>query len=211
MAEVKESILFVCAANVCRSPLMQYGFQQAIAGAVDIAVGSAGVSARGGASMCELARTFVTSTEARAAAGDHLARPVDESMLQADLIIVASRAERGALAQLDAGARSRMFTLTEAVLLGRQIPRASSSGDTSSSSLASYAELLDGQRGMVTIPRPARPRRYAPMVQAANPLDLPDGHQRRRGKHVRVLRRIGSEIEEFSSQVLRHHGGLRRS
>lgn len=204
MAENKESILFVCAANVCRSPLMQYGFQQAIAGASDITVGSAGVSARDGASMCDLARTFLTSAEALAVAGDHAARAVDESMLQSDLIVVASRAERGALAQLDPEVRSRVFTLTEAVLLGRSI--LSSGATAPSSSLEDYAVLLDGQRGMVTIPRPARPRRYAPIVASTNPLDLPDGHQRRRGKHRQVLRRIDAEIDELASQVLRRRG-----
>ncbi|QBE49124.1 hypothetical protein [Leucobacter triazinivorans] len=205
---MRGSILFVCAANVCRSPLMQYTFLDSVADSEQWAVSSAGVSAREHAATCELGRAFVRSEPLRAAASAHRATPVDGAQLRADLIIVPSRSERAALARRAPDARWRLFTLSEAVLLGRhaaahrlhetalRAPEESRPG-----AVAQYAEMLDAHRGSLVIPRPRKQRRVLSRREAPHPLDIPDAHHRRRHAHAAVLRRVRAETAEFAAQL----------
>lgn len=205
---MRGSILFVCAANVCRSPLMQYTFLDSVAEPAEWEVSSAGVSARERASACELACAFVRSEPLRAAASAHRAAPVDGAQLRADLIVVPSRAERAALARRAPDARWRLFTLSEAVLLGRyaaahRFPETALRfpEETRPGTAAQYAELLDAHRGSLVLPRPRKPRRVLSRWDPPHPLDIPDAHRRRRHAHAAVLRRVRAEAAEFAAQL----------
>lgn len=207
---MKGSILFVCTANVCRSPLMQYTFLGAVPDSADWAVASAGAFAREGARICDVALSSVRSPRLRSQAEAHRSVPVDDALMRADLVIVASRAERAALAQREPGARSRVFTLSEAVLLGRCAATRQHSETDETATISQYAQLLDAQRGMLVIPRPRRQRRLLGTGEHAHPLDIPDGHQRRRGAHVRVLKRVQAEADALASQMVRFSGANER-
>ncbi|GAA2177907.1 hypothetical protein GCM10009847_05840 [Leucobacter tardus] len=198
------SVLFVCAANVCRSPLMRYTFLGSTA-RDDWAAASAGISARPGAAMCDLARSAVRDPAAAALAAEHRSASVDEAFAAPgpapDLVIVASRAERAALATRDPDLRPRLFTLSEAVLLGRIVAARQNDGLAVDTSRGAYARLLDAQRGMLVVPRPPRRRPWSGGASTGHPLDIPDDHHRRRGPHMATLKRVRAETEEFASQV----------
>ena len=197
------SVLFVCAANVCRSPLMRYTFLGSTA-RDDWAAASAGISARPGAAMCDLARSAVRDPLAAALAAEHRSASVDEAFAAPgpapDLVIVASRAERAALATRDPDLRARLFTLSEAVLLGRIVAAQQDGGPEVDTSPGAYARVLDGQRGMLVFPRPPR-RRPLGGASAGHPLDIPDEHHRRRGPPTATLKRVRAEAAEFAAQV----------
>lgn len=198
---MRGSILFVCAANVCRSPLMQYAFLDAVADADEWEVASAGVSAREGARVCRLALPLVRSEAARSLAEAHRSARVDEARLQADLVIVASRAERAALARRSPEARWRVFTLSEAVFLGRYASTRCPAEPAQPGTVTRYAQLLDEQRGMLVLPRPKKQRRFPGLWEQPHPLDIADGHHRRRRAHTSTLRRVRVEVAELSSQL----------
>jgi protein-tyrosine phosphatase len=197
------SVLFVCAANVCRSPLMRFTFLASTA-RDDWSAASAGISARPGAAMCDLARSMVRDPAAAALAAAHRSASVDEAFAAPgpapDLVIVASRAERAALATRDPDLRARLFTLSEAVLLGRIVAAQRADGSASDTSPGAYARRLDAQRGMLVFPRPPR-RRPLGGASAGHPLDIPDDHHRRRGPHTATLKRVRAETEELAAQV----------
>ena len=196
------SVLFVCAANVCRSPLMRYTFLGSTA-RDDWSAVSAGISARPGAAMCDLARSAVRDPAAAALASEHRSASVDEAFAAPgpapDLVIVASRAERAALATRDPDLRTRLFTLSEAVLLGRIVAAQQDGGPVDDASLSAYAQLLDAQRGVLVFPRPPRRRPWSGGASAEHPLDIPDAHHRRRGPHTATLKRVSAETEEFAA------------
>lgn len=207
---MRGSILFVCTANVCRSPLMQYTFLSAAPDPGEWSVASAGVAAREGAPMCGIARALVRSEQERCSADAHRSAPLDDAGLQTDLVIAASRAERAALAQRSPEARWRVFTLSEAVLLGRYVETLEPCDATQPGTADQYAQLLDAQRGMLVIPRPQRQRRVLGLGERAHPLDIPDGHRRRRRAHTGALKRVRAEAAELSSQLASFRGAPAR-
>ncbi|WP_017792545.1 arsenate reductase/protein-tyrosine-phosphatase family protein [Leucobacter salsicius] len=196
---MRGSVLFVCSANVCRSPLMQYSFLEAVPEATDWDVASAGVAAREGAPPCSLSLSLLQEEDVHAQAATHRATQLDRDQLQADLVIVASRAERATIAQHSPDVRWRVFTLAEAVYLGRSAGQHYPGEREQPGTVAQYAQMLDSQRGMLVLPRPRNQRRYLSGLEQPHPLDISDGHQLRRRAHTRTLRRIRTEITEFSS------------
>lgn len=199
---MKGSILFVCTANICRSPLMQMSFLESVPNAADWNVTSAGISAREGSRMCELSSSLVRSDEARAGSEAHRSTQLDHAQLRTDLVIVASRAERSAIAQRSPAMRWRVFTLSEAVYLGRSIAPSYPGQQSQPGTVNQYAQLLDAQRGMLVLPRPRNQRRYLSSWEHPHPLDIPDGHHLRRRAHVQSLKRVRSEITELSTQIV---------
>lgn len=200
------SIVFVCTANICRSVLMHYTFLNSMPTIGELDVTSAGVSAREGKSPCELALSLIPAGPARAVAGSHRSIPIDDSQLEADIIIVASRTERSALARRSPGARQKLFTLTEAVLLGRFALDQRPSRAMEIRNTQEYAQLLDANRGRIVIPRP-KPKRWSlRSSDDVNLLDIPDAHHERHQVHERILKQVRSEITEFSSQLAAQAG-----
>ncbi|WP_417554601.1 hypothetical protein [Microbacterium sp.] len=160
-------VLFLCAQNICRSPLMAAAFVGAMSG--DLTVVSAGVRAHEGGPVCELAAQIVP-----ALAGHRSAVLSPGDIDAADIVITASLAERASVARLRPHARTKTFTLREALLLAE-------SDIAAVTSLAEYAASLDGERGTLDLVGPSRlPWRRA----SASPLDVADVH----GSGTRVHR-----------------------
>lgn len=197
---MRGSILFVCAANVCRSPLMQYTFAGNVADRDQWSISSAGISPHSGRVMCEASRTLVPSTVSELAV-EHRSQPVSEELLTADLVIVASRAERSAVARRSPGVRDRLFTLSEAVILGRSAVVSAPPVETASTPVARFATLLEMQRGTITLPRSRPQRRILSASKSAHPLDIRDGHVLGRAIHRGTLKRVVSETDELVGLV----------
>jgi protein-tyrosine-phosphatase len=152
------------------------------------AVNSAGVHAHAGEPSCAVVRGI------DAAAADHLSVLLDAAQLDsADLVITASLSERAEVARLNPRARTKTFTLREALLLGEL-------NSSPVTSVAEYASLLDSGRGMLALPRP---RRLLRSRTARGPLDIVDVHGAALRVHRRWLEKLEEETEQLSDRVRR--------
>ncbi|SBS71202.1 putative Protein-tyrosine-phosphatase [uncultured Microbacterium sp.] len=208
-------MLLVCAANVCRSPLMEYVLSQAaIQAEADPAwsVISRGLEVTRAESLCAIVSELVATTErGRSFAAEHRPVLLEGDLLDGqDLIISASGRERSAIARLRPDLRDRSFTLKEAVRLGRgqfndeEMLRAAerAPGPTG---LATYAAALHERRGRVDFGRP-RPtfRRSVPQL---DPIDIPDVHDQKRRVHLRTLKEVQAVAGDLGLQLSGFLGG----
>lgn len=210
-------VLFACTANICRSPLMESAFRGAGDGGSSVVgwnVSSRGVAVVRSGSMCHFAADLVdTSPSEPAAVAAHRPQQIDrETIDRQHLLIVAARPERARIAQLAPNARSRTFTLLEALALGRrelsddELARLTV-GDGGAHLVEGYAAVLDARRGQVQ-PAPARRGAFG-LRQAPHPYDIPDVHHGGDRAHKRTLRRLRSASIELREQIDAHLKGAR--
>lgn len=192
-------VLFVCAQNVCRSPLMADSFGHAVDGdwfldshGGEWTVCSGGTHARPGAVPCRVTVDLAPGT------GAHRSSEISrEDVDAADLVIVASRAERSWIAQLAPSARPRTFTLREALMLDEGVGGSPiSDGET----FRAYVAALDAQRGIAEIrPRSRMPWRRNP----ENPLDIRDVHRVGGKAHLRGLQEVVEDATRLGQSIKR--------
>lgn len=174
-------VLVICRANVCRSPLAaELLRREPVVSALGVT--SAGSHAAGGQPRCELsARIGAASRDGSTAEpADVASRRLDRGMLaDAELVVTAEESQRSAAARLLPAARSRMFTLREALALGEVLLERDQRFDD----LPSLVQALDAARGIGAVAA-VRPRLLGKPVP---PNDLPDGHGLRPARHRRAL------------------------
>jgi protein-tyrosine phosphatase len=128
LSEVRFTILFVCHANLCRSPLAEHLARCALddafgSEAASVTVASAGTHAYGGSPMHEHSATVLAENGADSAG--FLNRRVEASLLTgADLVLTAGRAQRSACAELAPESLRRTFTLRQFARLVTVVPDA---------------------------------------------------------------------------------------
>ena len=188
-----ESILFVCAQNVCRSPLMAAAFREALRaeGELGLAppdwqVESVGTTATEGRRACRVAAEFEP-----AVAAHHSVRLEADDLEVADLVIAASLEERSVIARLRPQARARTFTLREALLLGEDRVVAST--------ISEYAASLHSRRGTLELPRPSS----LLWRRAADPLDVTDVHGMGSRAHRKGLEKAAADARLLASRLRR--------
>lgn len=206
-------VTFVCEANICRSPLMAFTFA---VGDSDPFPGDWTVTSRGTqvggrrAEICEVSASLIVAEDGGPEfVAAHRSAPIAASHLNGqDLILVASMAERAAVARLNPDLRSRTFTLREAVALGREPitagERALAASDTAGARvrLSHYPEVLHRRRALMLLPQaPVRPRWLKP---APHPLDIADAHHLRMREHVATLRAVREDTIALRSQLARY-------
>jgi len=180
---------------------MHYAFVSATSEGGEWTVASAGTTPNLGAMPCELAVSLVPDASSQALAANHRSAPIQNEQLDADIIIAASRTERAELARLSPSVRPRLFTLSEAVLLGRHLQMHQPLESAGVNTVRGVAELLDSQRGVIVIPRPARQRQVLRGRPDRSPLDVPDVHMKGHHAHLRMLKRVLAESTELASQL----------
>ncbi len=220
---MSESLLVLCAANVCRSPLIEYVLTEPGTGSAaekQWSVTSRGTEATRIRHLCAQVTDIATRTPFGAEfAEEHRPTLLEPDTLDAyDLIITASRAERGIVARLRPDLRSRTFTLKEAVRLGRQPLteadlRRGASLAPAADGLALYAAALHERRG--TVSYGAASRSVLPWARRVDPIDIPDVHDGARRAHLRALKDTEQAAQEFRTHLVRYLRGpgvaLRRS
>jgi low molecular weight protein-tyrosine phosphatase len=133
------AVLFVCHANICRSPMAERLAPLAFGGRVRAS--SAGTHAWQGAAMHR--NTAQVLAERGAAAGGFASRPVTGALLdRADLVLTMAREQRAACVRLLPSAVRRVFTLRQFGRLAAALP--DRPGD--------LAELVAGVRGLTLQP-----------------------------------------------------------
>lgn len=206
---MREKLLFVCTANVCRSPLMEFTFvADADLEGWNAEVASAGLGSTTMSRMCDVASGVIADTDgAGDFASNHRPTRLTLDVLDAqDMVITPGRPERGRLARLQPAARARSFSLGEAISLGGapftsdEITRMrDSQGESSPNMLRLYAEALNGRRGRIAVDE--RPSRRFPWTSPAVPSDFPDVHASRRSQHVRTLKSLHEAVRQFQHQL----------
>lgn len=195
------TVLFVCEANVCRSPLMEAVFL------ADMSMEHWQAASRGtnvGSStdsMCETAAQIagVSSTT-------HTPTAVTASDIhRSDLVITASRAERAAVAVLAPRLRWKIFTLREAnILAAERTSRAEWSAAAGGSGrlgdLARFAMVLHGRRGLVAVPE-SRHRLFGRRA-GSHPLDIDDHHGERPSTHKATLNSVHEQASLLRQRLV---------
>lgn len=194
------SILLVCRANVCRSPLaaglLARRFRDA--GTVGVSITSAGTEAYGEADRCALARETLALQYpgATGAVGPDPLFPagaprlLDRDQLRsADLILTMGASHRSHIVSMDPSARRRTYTLKEAALFASVLLDDVPVGD--GSSLQQLASRMHGLRGVVRLPEvDASWWRRLPRGEAGPDTSIADGHSRGPRAHRRALAEV---------------------
>jgi protein-tyrosine phosphatase len=207
---MSHQLLFVCAANVCRSPLMAVTFAESVAqdrDRTEWTVISRGISVVRKHQMCSLAASLIDGNAYGAAyASSHVSAQVAESELESqDLIVTASREERARLARMLPASRTRTFTLKEAVALGRphldanELTKVEALRADGPLTLADYSEFLHQRRGRVPITAPNRVR--MPWSTPVDPQDIPDVHHENSKKHASTLKELREYVRTLHDQM----------
>jgi protein-tyrosine phosphatase len=192
-------ILAVCTANICRSPAIELLLRSALAGAgvpLDaVAVSSAGVVARDGATRCARSRSLLAAygvddvelwtTGAR--------RLTAEDVRSADLILTASREHRAAVARLLPAAQTRTFTLRQAARAAHGIAAGPlpavvplPPADDARAQLRWFVAELDAARGPVDDPLDD---------------DVPDPHVVGDAQHARAMTLMTTAVADLAACV----------
>jgi protein-tyrosine phosphatase len=207
---MSHQLLFVCAANVCRSPLMAVTFAESVASDHDRtewSVISRGISVVRKHQMCSLAASLIDGNAYGAAyAASHVSAQVAESELEnQNLILTASREERARLARMLPASRTRTFTLKEAVALGRppldavELDRLEADRDDGPLTLVDYAEFLHQRRGRIPVTNPSKMR--MPWSPQIDPQDIPDVHHENSRKHASTLKELRELVRTLHDQM----------
>ena len=112
------SVLFVCTANICRSPAMELVARD-LAGDADIVFASAGTHARGGLPM----NAEMTATLPALTSGDFRSRHLDRTVLTgADLVLTAEQVHRRHILDDHPQLHRKVFTLGQFAAAIAEIP-----------------------------------------------------------------------------------------
>jgi protein-tyrosine-phosphatase len=185
-------LLFVCTANICRSPSAAALARQSDLPGLE--VNSAGTAAATGAQGCPVAPLLEGQSQL------HRSQPLTAQLIdETDLVLTAARDHRTEVVALVPHARQRTFTLNQAGRLARWMldagileaamhpgdvpaddPRAHVTPWSPEDPVAWLVAELDAARGMAgapPLPEPPRRRWRAPGPPAPHPDDIPDPHE----------------------------------
>lgn len=199
MTALHGGILVVCAANVCRSPIAAFAIRSrfaAMRGLEHTVVESAGVRVAEALPACPGISAFGSTQDWQELVDRHRSRPLAESEVrQAALVLTASREVRSAVVAISPEQRARVFTLREAVWLGRGYVSDVELGGRVA--VEAFQRHIDGMRGLRP---PAHPRRALWRRRSEHPLDIRDAHGSRSAAHREAVRSAfasGREIAEL--------------
>lgn len=195
MIDENETVLFVCTANICRSPFMLYEFSKRslqIQEDRGWSAVSAGVRAHPGGEICRSMRRVVSLDETGVEfAASHRSQPVTSELLQRSaLVIAASDVERAALARLDPASRERTFTLKQAASLATRARERGWLERGLEPSLHTLARSLHLQRGRSA---PVSARGFRLRRRDEDGLDILDVHEGQ-ARHRGVQRSISDAV-----------------
>ena len=178
-------ILFICTANVCRSPYMEYTLRAMVAaqGTTQVLIGSAGTRAREGHEMAaplshRLRERGVDAAGFRASA----LRP--ETLDRASLVVTATREHRRQVVQYSHEAADRTFTLSQLARLLTAVP----AGTPASGSVTDLIVAAHAARGRAS-------------TGSAADDDLDDPWRRSRRTYRRVADRIDDLLLPIAARL----------
>lgn len=216
------NILFVCSANVCRSPLaatLMSDYLRRAGADTQIVVTSAGVHASRGADRCSRSASWLKSN--RYPIDPHSSRRAVESLTQeADLILATDRGVHASLLRSAPLVRSHTFTIREAAILGQEVatrrnsvlnsdPATSQEGVGERATtvdpvdlLAWWVEEMNAARGLVSLGTSPHSHWYRRRKVVTSLYDIPDAHGGDRSwGHRPVLSLTQQAVERVASSI----------
>jgi low molecular weight protein-tyrosine phosphatase len=203
-------MLFVCVANVCRSPAMQFLTGKALesaglGGSWELA--SAGTRAAADQRMCRTAATAIEEHPGGAGfSRRHRSRRLSADLVErAGLILVASHQERAAVARLSPSARERTFTMIEAALLVESASREPARWDDRGHlSLGTLVGVMHDNRGTARHHDASEAgRRFRPRSRRPATLDIRDVHGGEVKNHAPVLEGLRWASSHLAASLVR--------
>jgi protein-tyrosine phosphatase len=199
------SILVVCTANICRSPLAELHLREVLTTGphASTRITSAGVRGLDGEAMCATARRALDDPEH---GRQHVAREVTGELVgEADLVLTMEKEQRGAIARLSPGQQGKVFTLREAVAMLEAIRADGDVPDT----VPELVERMRALRGIVRPPLPEAPpaprfrlfRRSEPEV-LDDGLSVEDGHNIDSAAHARTAEEVRALTARLGAALL---------
>lgn len=193
-------ILVVCDANICRSPMAEFAIRRRFAlvpGLELVRVASAGMRAHDEQAPCEAVATFHSEPAWQAMAAEHRSHRLQlDQVRDAALIVTATRAVRSAIVTAIPERRRAVFTLLEAVWLGRgYVP-----SPKAQPSVRGFCEHIDRLRGLR--PAPHQPRQLPWRRERQHPFDVPDGHCARPVVHAASMRAVHGAGGELAAIIV---------
>lgn len=222
------TVLFVCSANVCRSPTAALLASRRLSRASHmrgITVHSAGVAVLPGSRWCRKASDWVEPGEdQQELLAEHRARPLSRSCLdRAGLVLAADLRVHGAVLAASPTSRARLFTIREAAVLGQAVTRAVSRQDGPEARvrlnvpldvfpmpedagpvprLTWLVEEMNAARGQVAIAPPRGRRLFGRPVSHEAAFDVPDAHGGDKMSHRRVLQTMAEAVDMWAQCVV---------
>ncbi len=219
-------VLYVCTANICRSPSAQQVLRAAVADVPQLAgieVASAGTAARLGAPGCTAAPALARY------AHDHQSQPLTAELLAwADLVLPAAREQRSTILGLAPTSRTRTFTIRQAGriadwLVDAGMVTAARERGHGARHAVSWAERFppgDPRRDVQSLPDDpvqrwpwlvseldaARGQAGAPPKDEGHPDDVPDPHVLGTGLHALAYEQIKASTDALA-RLLREVAG----
>jgi protein-tyrosine phosphatase len=199
---VTNTLLAVCAANICRSPLalaaldqalMTYGFRR------QIVLRSRGEQADPGRPVCEHALRVAQRHDLDTRLIDsHRAVLLDRAELRStDLILTADRTVRAAVLKLDPRLAQRTFTFREAAALARLVSSDPEDDADRPRDLAGFAAALNDNRGLIELPALERAQVLPWHRLKVHSHDVPDAHVDAQVSHRVVYRTLVPAVQEL--------------
>lgn len=211
------TVLTVCSANTCRSPLMTVFLERSLLAqpfGINVRVGSCGVNALPGQPVCpETARLARSNSMVSQALDLHRSTPLtDDLIARADLILTADRQLRSEVVKRALPESvARTFTLREAAQLAATANSEVPAGSPEER-LRQRTAQLNHSRGFTDLPAVvrlaalSRPWRSV----AVHTHDVPDAHGDPRAPHSVVHRLVVSAAEQLVAYLASTAQGANR-
>lgn len=192
------TVLVVCSANVCRSPMTVAVLGQRFLGTAlseDVEIACSGEHAWTDLAACgEVAGNDVLMSSALGWLGRHEPTQLSQDAIRrADMILAADRAVRSSIVRLDPRAHDHTFTLREAAALAEHVVETKPipNHPTTKDSLRWLTGEMNDSRGLIAMPSTHRYRRtFLPWPKiAVHDQDVPDAHGDAPAPH-RVVREL---------------------
>jgi protein-tyrosine phosphatase len=197
-----DTLLVVCTANVCRSPLAARTLDLALRGSAlaGVSVTSAGTRALEGEAMCPVSAEDLPADD-RGYAAEHRARQLTGDLVrEAGLVLTMERAHRSTAVQAAPGSQAKVFTLREAeALLGVLAER---DGEPPAD-LAALAKALHSVRGLAPLvpTEPGKRHWWSRPVEPEDPMTIEDGHGRARDEHTAAADQVRSTADRVGAAI----------
>lgn len=201
------SVLFVCAANMCRSPLAAAKFRIGIKpqSDIDFLANSAGTHAISGQEWCPVSVVAGASEGSTRQFAENI-KEID--LLSYDLILTSGTAQRSAVLQNQLSLRSRLYTIREAAL---QIEWLTKPGGVLDVALHLESSLEFDTSAIPTLPN-LKPGRWnwlvtemnawrgfpKPIVNAAETFNIMDPHESTKEIHTETFSQIDQAIASIT-------------
>lgn len=198
-----QTLLTVCTANVCRSPLAARTLEHALGSVAlgAVAVTSAGTRALEGEAMCPVSAEDLDAHDEGYATAHRARQLTGRLVREADLVLTMEREQRSAAVQAAPGSQAKVFTLREAeALLGVLAER----DGTAPADLAALAKALHSVRGLTSLvpAEPVKKHWWSTAVQPEDPMTIIDGHGRSHEEHAAAAARVRETADRVGAAIV---------